>query len=365
MSPRQRLVATLRKQLGLGVVQVVATKPGGESRTLESPTIATVCAAADAGFVKLSLLRADGERVAVDARHGGTRAQRRDGLERPAGSPVPASEAPPAAPAGQGPLSPALLRVIDIANADGTVSAQNAKKLKQTRHLVELLRPAWTAARAALREARPLRVLDLACGNAYLSFVLYDALRAEGIACRLHGIEARPALVDNCAARARTLGFDGMSFAASTIGAADLAPLGGPPDLVLALHACDTATDEALALAIRASATSIFVVPCCQAELASQMRGHPNALSPALSRHGMLLNEHAATLTDAIRADLLDALGYAVDVVEFIDAGHTPKNRLLRAHRRTSPAPGRDLAATLERIAALGLRPSLAGMVGG
>ncbi|MBM4391593.1 MAG: SAM-dependent methyltransferase [Deltaproteobacteria bacterium] len=372
MKPRHRLVANLKRLLAPGM-RAYAAAPGEAPVEVEA-NIMAICAAADAGRVKLSLVDAEGARVAIDARHGAIKGAVN-------GDPGPASQGarragglaqrqqPPSRghqPGGQGGggASPPLLRAIGIANADGTVSAHNAKKLKQTRHLVELLRPAWEAALAARRDDRPLRVADLACGNAYLSFVLYDALRAEDIACRLHGIESRPELVKNCEERARTLSFEGMSFATASIRDADLSALGGPPDLVLALHACDTATDEAIALAVRAHAPALFVVPCCHAELARQVKGN-TAASPALSRHGLLLNDYATTLTDALRAEILDAAGYAVDVVEFIDAGHTPKNRLIRAHRRTSPAPGRSLAGTLARIAGEGLVPSLARLLGG
>ncbi len=356
MKPRQRLVANLQRLLAPGT-RAFAAAPN-EAPVEVEPTVTAICAAADAGKVKLSLVDAQGARVVLDARHGAVKGAVKgtgDRQETPA-APAPVAPAAPSAPTG---LSPLLLRTIGIANADGTVSAQNAKKLKQTRHLVELLRPAWEAAVAARREDRPLRVADLACGNAYLSFVLYDALRAEGIPCRLHGIESRPELVKNCEERARALSFEGMSFATSTIRDADLSALGGPPDLVLALHACDTATDEAIALAVKARAPAIFAVPCCHAELARQLKGNAPA-SPALSRHGLLLNDYATTLTDALRAEILDAAGYAVDVVEFIDAGHTPKNRLIRAHRRTSPAPGRSLEGTLARIAGDKLDPALA-----
>ncbi|MBM4364656.1 MAG: SAM-dependent methyltransferase [Deltaproteobacteria bacterium] len=360
MKPRQRLVANLKRLLAPGM-RAYAAAPG-ESPVEVEANIMAICAAADAGKVKISLVNAEGERIAIDARHGAIKGAVKGDRRATAAVPTPPAASPARAPTAA--LGSLFLRAIGLGNADGTVSAQNAKKLKQTRHLVELLRPAWEAALAARHEDRPLRVADLACGNAYLSFVLYDALRAEGIACRLHGIESRPELVKNCEERARALSFEGMSFATASIRDADLSPLGGPPDLVLALHACDTATDEAIALAVRAHAPALFVVPCCHAELARQLKGN-TAASPALSRHGLLLNDYATTLTDALRAEILDAAGYAVDVVEFIDAGHTPKNRLVRAHRRTSPAPGRSLACTLARIAGDGLNPALARFLGG
>ncbi|MBL8107973.1 MAG: SAM-dependent methyltransferase, partial [Anaerolineales bacterium] len=126
-------------------------------------------------------------------------------------------------------------------------------------------------------------MLDLACGNAYLSFVLAEILRREGVALRLHGVDVRDDVVTRSRERAATLGMHHLSFARATIAEAEataLAALAGPPDLVVALHACDTATDEALALAIRLGVPAILSVPCCQHELAAQLARRPDAASP-------------------------------------------------------------------------------------
>jgi hypothetical protein len=144
-------------------------------------------------------------------------------------------------------------------------------------------------------------------------------------------------------------------------GAVASASIGEAPDLVLALHACDTATDEALAVAIRSGARAIFVAPCCQAELAAQLRGRKAGPTPGIAHHGLLLREYAAVLTDAIRAEVLDACGYAVEVVEFVDPEHTPKNKLLRATLRAdrSARPGRTLADVAARCETLSVSPAL------
>jgi SAM-dependent methyltransferase len=365
-----RLKQNLRSALAepFDRVVVARTSAGGE-RVLDVPTgedgealqgepaldalvIAATASVRD-GFVKVTVVRPDGGRVLLDARHGGARVVPPAPEEKRM-----AGKARGLRPDDNGPL----LRLLGIANADGTISAQNAKKYKQASHLVELLRPAWeTAIARGVSEEAPLRVLDLACGNAYLSFVLADALRAAGVPFRLHGVDAREDLVERCRERAATFGLAGLSFSRSTIAeAGDLGEaLGGTPDLVLALHACDRATDEAISGAHAMGAVSMFVVPCCQAELATQIRRARSGPTPAF-RHGNLLREHAATLTDALRVDWLEAQGWSVDVVEFVDAGHTPKNRLLRCARVRDPDP-EALAAFEESCTALHARPTALG----
>ncbi len=348
---------SLRTALDAGFVRLVFARPAdGTTAVVEAAEATTVEAlVTDAaarirdGFVKLTVVRADGARVVIDARHGGAKELPPPTAER-AGSGRPLA----LAPVEHGPL----LRVLGIQNADGSISAQNAKKFKQVNHLVELLRPAWeAAARRGVGPEAPLRILDLACGNAYLSFVLADALRAAGVPFRLHGVDVREDLVSRCAARAQALSLSGVTFSVSTIaGARDLGDtLGGSADLVLALHACDGATDEALRVAVDIGAAALFVVPCCQAELAAELRRNRGGPTPAY-RHGLLLREHAATLTDALRVDWLEAHGFEVDVLEFVDVEHTPKNRLLRAHRRRGADPA-ALQAWHARCDTLGAHP--------
>lgn len=360
MRPLHRARQNLRRALGEGFERLVVARTAGAGEHVFEGDVARDDAALDAlaatvmlhardGFVKFTVVRTGGERVVIDVRHGGAKV-------------LPATPADKVMGGKARSLSPlengALLRVLGIQNADGTISAQNAKKYKQVSHLVGLLRPAWEAgARRGITPEAPLRVLDLACGNAYLSFVLADALRGAGIPFVLHGVDAREDLVERCSSRAVALGLATMAFSRSTIaGARELgAALGGAPDLVLALHACDGATDEALAAADALGAASLFVVPCCQAELAAELRRNRGGPTPAY-RHGLLLREHAATLTDALRVDWLEARGWAVDVVEFVDAEHTPKNRLLRAARARRPDES-AIAAWSARCDLLGAHP--------
>ncbi len=379
MSHRGPTLARLRKTLARhareGWARAVFARPGPDDApvVIEGPgagvvdeaSVAALVSAAEAaaaeGRVKQTLVLDEQRRVKVDARHGrGTVVTLDEARARKVMGGKDRALRPDA--------SAPLLRVIGLMNADGTISADSAKKYKQVNHFVELCRPVWerlSAARAASHEA-PLRVLDLGCGSGYLGFVLAEALRLAEIPVRLHGVDRRDDVIGQCRARAAALGQPGLSFEAASI--ADVDPtsaLGGAPELVVALHACDTATDDALALAVRAGASSILAAPCCQHELAEQLRHAPEAAAPvpALLRCSLLRQGYAAELTDALRVELLEACGYHVDAIEFVGSQHTPKNLLLRAHRRHPGAPVDPARWRLDpvraRCEALGVRPRL------
>jgi SAM-dependent methyltransferase len=219
---------------------------------------------------------------------------------------------------------------------------------------------------------RQLRVVDLGCGNAYLTFAAHRWLaagpaRASG-GVRTVGVDVRPDTVQRNTRLATDLGMDGLSFEAGTIEQAEALP-DQAPDVVLALHACDTATDEALARAVRWQAPLVLAAPCChhdiQRQLAENRSGGRAAPQPygALVRHPILRERFADVLTDTLRALLLRMLGYRVDVVEFVDSRHTPRNAMIRAVR-TGAAPR---AETVEEYRALTadwhVQPALAGML--
>jgi SAM-dependent methyltransferase len=183
----------------------------------------------------------------------------------------------------------------------------------------------------------PLRVVDLGCGNAYLTFAAYRYLAGLGVSVQVVGVDVREDQRVRNTAVAEQLGCsDDVSFVAGTISDAAL-PFS--PDLVLALHACDTATDDALARAVRWEASWVLAAPCCHHDIATQLKGSPAPAPFAeLTRHAIMRERFADVLTDSLRASLLRLHGYKVDVVEFIDSAHTPRNLLLRA-RRTGAAP--------------------------
>lgn len=468
----QRLERAVTPHLRRGWTRAVFAAPQGEGQAREqvfagpgsdvapSPeqlaaVLAAAREAARAGLVKHTYVLDERRRVQVDARHGRPALRT---LDEAAARKVMGGKDRTLRPDTSG----ALLRAIGIMNADGSISATHARKYKQVNHLAELCRPTWerlTAARPR-SAAEPLRVLDLACGNAYLSFVLAEVLRQEGVPLRLHGVDVREDVVARSRERAATLGMADpgptstsapaspssapaspssaptdpisaapvsasapssdpisaapistpadpisasappasdpisappsspaapssasaespatprLSFARASIAEAEAsaaAALGGPPDLVLALHACDTATDEALALAIRLGVPAVLSVPCCQHELAAQLakQDPAGAPVPALLAHGLLRGAYADLLTDSLRVEILNACGYEVAVVEFVSSEHTAKNLLLRAHRRHPYAPvdpGRwRLAPIQARCAQLGVSPDLLRRLG-
>ncbi|MFI6128119.1 class I SAM-dependent methyltransferase [Micromonospora sp. NPDC051141] len=183
----------------------------------------------------------------------------------------------------------------------------------------------------------PLRVVDLGCGNAYLTFAAHRYLTRRGLDVTLIGVDVREDQRRRNTELAERLGWaDRVSFVAGTIAQAPVEPA---PDLVLALHACDTATDEALARAVHWDARWVLAAPCCHHDLAAQLRARP-APGPdgLLTRQGILRERFADVLTDALRAGLLRLHGYRAEVVEFVDSQHTPRNLLIRA-RRTAGSP--------------------------
>lgn len=251
--------------------------------------------------------------------------------------------------------SEALLRELHLISRDGKIHADTLRKLKQVNHLVGLVTPAMEDLLG--RYPDPV-VVDVGSGNAYLGFVLYELFLRQRDAGRVLNVEARPELTARAAERAQKLGFERMEFQTSDIANAQL------PDrvhLVMALHACDTATDEALALALRARADHIAVVPCCQAELAQQLKAHkPDPDSPfsALTQHAWHRREFASHLTNVLRALTLEAHGYQVTVTELTGWEHSLKNELIlgrRVHRESRPAMAK-LQGLLEQT---GVTPAL------
>lgn len=208
----------------------------------------------------------------------------------------------------------------------------------------------------------PLRVVDLGCGNAYLTFAAYRYLAGRGVPVQVVGVDVREdQRVRNTAVAAALGCADDVTFVAGTI---EDASLPFEPDLVLALHACDTATDQALARAVDWRARWVLAAPCCHHDIAAQLKGRP---APApfgeLTRHAIMRERFADVLTDSLRAALLRLNGYKVEVVEFIDSAHTPRNLLLRA-RRTDAAPTPAQQAEYEALTSeWGVTPALEKML--
>jgi len=219
------------------------------------------------------------------------------------------------------------LHPLGVTTADGAVRDGMAAKFRQINRFVEILQHLLSEWPRATR--RGLSLVDMGCGKGYLTFAAFDHLRRSGWApVQVLGLEAREDLVKLCNGIAHDHGCDGLRFACGTI---DRAALEGV-DVLVALHACDTATDDAIAKGIQAGVALIVVAPCCHKELRPQLRPPP-PLAGAL-RHGILRERQAEFVTDALRAALLDWAGYDTKVFEFISAEHTAKNLMIAATKR-------------------------------
>jgi SAM-dependent methyltransferase len=224
----------------------------------------------------------------------------------------------------------AARHLIDPGDPLFRVLGAGASKRRQVDAFLRVLQAA--VADADLPADRPLRVVDLGCGNAYLSFAAYRFL-SEGREVRLTGIDQRPEMRERNTAIAAELGWsEGMAFVAGDI--IDAPDPGGPVDVVLALHACDTATDDALAQAVHWTAPVVLASPCCHHDLQRQISAG-RAPSPygLVARHAILRERFGDMLTDAVRAALLRRVGYRVEVVQFVSAEYTPRNTMIRAVR--------------------------------
>jgi hypothetical protein len=250
--------------------------------------------------------------------------------------------------------SPALLKELHLLTRDGHLNADALRKLKQVNHLVGLLRPALEDVFARFGE--PV-VVDAGSGNAYLAFVLYELFFKPVEKGTLVCFEARPELTAQAQARAERLGYQRMRFITASL---DSAPWPERIHLLVALHACDTATDDALLGAMAHQADHIAVVPCCQAEVARQLKERPPA-SPtlaALAERPLHRREFASHLTNVIRALVLEASGYSVTVTELTGWEHSLKNELLSGKKiRREDAQAR---AQLDQLLAdAGVAPKL------
>jgi len=237
---------------------------------------------------------------------------------------------------------PALVAV-GISDDKGHVRRSRQAKFRQVEEFLRSLGPslddALSGGRLRVPTAEdPLRVVDLGCGNAYLTFAAHSYLtRVRGLPVRMVGVDVKEQSYRHNTEVAERLGIsDSMSFRQGDI---ESVTLDEAPDVVLALHACDTATDDALARAVLWDAGLVLAAPCCHHDVAAQLRRTPTpAPYSLLTRHGILRERFADTLTDALRAGVLRLLGYRVDVIEFVESQHTPRNTLLRA-TRTGAAP--------------------------
>jgi SAM-dependent methyltransferase len=267
---------------------------------------------------------------------------------------------------------PALV-ALGISDAQGKVKPSRQAKYRQVEEFLRLLDSSLADgfAKGHLRTPTPedpLRIVDLGCGNAYMTFAAPQLLTApaaeggRGLPVRMTGIDVRQQSADHNSEIAARLGIE----ADFVVGSITEAELEQPPDVVLALHACDTATDDALARAVEWEAPLVLAAPCCHHDIAAQLRkSPPPAPHAALTRDGILRERLADTLTDALRAELLRGLGYRVDVVQFVESAHTPRNTMIRAVRVAGGGgTGSGRSEYDDLASAWGVRPRLGELLG-
>jgi hypothetical protein len=246
-----------------------------------------------------------------------------------------------------------LLKALHVLTRDGGLNLDTRRKLKQVLHLVQLLRPSLDA---LLAEGSDPVIADLGTGKSYLGFILYDLVVGPAGRGSIVGVDVRAELVERSQALARECGFDRMSFVAG--GIADTVLPDGRADMVTALHACDTATDDAIRFALRHEAKVVALIPCCQAEVAALLEHARPSPIDQLWRHPLHRREFGAHATNVLRGLVLEARGYKVRVTEFTGLEHTLKNELILAtrHQQSNPLARRKLDQFVEQ---LGVRPAL------
>lgn len=231
--------------------------------------------------------------------------------------------------------APLLLRALGLLNADATMSSDNIKKFIQINHMFNLLEPHFED---LVNRHKIVRILDAGCGKSYLTFLLaWSFIEKWKHPVEIIGVDTNKKIITSCIQKAEKLGFNNvLTFETSSLLTYKWNHE-NRPNAIVALHACDTATDMALFLGIQNKADFIAVAPCCQAELARKWKEdqtqHP--LSP-IFHTPQIRREIAAHFTDALRMSLLRSHGYEVTATEFVPSAHTPKNRLLTCVRRGS-----------------------------
>lgn len=219
--------------------------------------------------------------------------------------------------------APKPLVDLGVITKDGKVVAAKYDKYKQINRFIEMIDEGIS------QEVKQINIIDFGCGKSYLTFVLYHYLtQVRKIDAQIVGLDLKADVIEKCNQIAKQYGYTKLHFEVGNIE-------GYEPhfavDMVISLHACDTATDFALYNAVKWNTARIYSVPCCQHELCHQMKRQS---AGSLTEYGLLKERFAALLTDALRADMLRAQGYQVDLLEFVDMAHSPKNILIRAIKK-------------------------------
>jgi SAM-dependent methyltransferase len=237
---------------------------------------------------------------------------------------------------------------LGVMTQNGNIVNAHYDKFRQINRFLEYIEDILPS----LPTGRELRILDFGCGKSYLTFAIYYYLKVlKGYPVRITGLDLKEDVIRHCNELAVKYGYDKLEFLCGDIAYYDGC---SQVDMVVTLHACDTATDYALAKAVGWGAKVILSVPCCQHELNKQMKN--DLLSPVL-HYGILKERMAALMTDGLRAQILEANGYRTQILEFIDMAHTPKNLLIRAVYNGHCADNK--AQINELLAAFDVNPTL------
>ena len=253
-----------------------------------------------------------------------------------------------------------FLRDLGVMTEEGKIVASRRDKFRQINRFLEFIRDILPE----LDRGRELTILDFGCGKSYLTFAMYYYLHElKNYDIQIIGLDLKKDVIEHCSSLGRKYGYEKLKFLQG-----DIADYDGVDsvDMVVTLHACDTATDYALAKAVAWNARAILSVPCCQHELNRQIKNE--VLQPVL-RYGLLRERMAALITDGLRASMLEEQGYRVQVLEFIDMEHTPKNILLRAIKEPEKIRRGDAAGKQEELercmASLHVTPTLEKLLRG
>jgi hypothetical protein len=250
---------------------------------------------------------------------------------------------------------------VGISDANGKVKPTRADKYLQVEEFLRLLVPTLNSAIAAKQIAepttsKPLVIADLGCGNAYLTFAVHQYLKSMNIPVHVIGIDIRPESLKRNTEIAKKLGISkSIEFKAEAIDQTSLTSC----DIAIALHACDTATDDAIAWAVNGGAKLLLVAPCCQHDLQTQMSQVPEPWN-ILTKHGLIKERLGDLMTDSLRAQILKLKGYRTEIIEFIGGEHTPRNIMIRAVLTNAKPTSDDLATYKKMLSDWQIDPALA-----
>ncbi len=235
------------------------------------------------------------------------------------------------------------LQVLGITDANGEVRDKQQDKWRQINKFIEILAKLFD--KSALKDNRELSIVDMGSGKGYLTFAAYDHFKnTRGLDAKVTGVDTKEDLVELCSGLAATCEFDGLKFVHNSIENYELERA----DILIALHACDTATDDAIFKGIAANAELIIAAPCCHREVRPQIKA-PEMMSGIL-RHGIMLERTAETITDGLRALLLEKSGYDTKLFEFIATEHTPKNNMIVGTRVDGKSDAEKFGKQIDEI---------------